>query len=142
MTTVLWIFGKCLQSAKLAGPWSPRSRGPNARSGLAQDTLAKIVHRTGRRRWHAEPCVLEVRTGGQWHNLVVRAERLRLLEGQLEGIWDDPANFVNLFIAELVLRLDQLADGWVLESDEADGVLGDTPGDLVELAAWPRRWSQ
>ena len=99
-----------------------------------QDTLAKIVYQTGRRRWHAEPCVLDVRTGGRWHNLVVRAERLRLLEEQLEGIWDDPANFVNLFVAELVLLLDQLADGWVLESDEPYGVLGATSGDLVKLA--------
>ena len=99
-----------------------------------QDTLAKIVYQTGRRHWRAEPCVLEVRTGGRWHNLEVRAEGLRLLEEQLEGIWDDPTNFVKLLVTELVLLLDQLADGWVLESDEAYGVLGATSGDLVKLA--------
>ena len=92
-----------------------------------QDTIAKIVHQTGRRRWHAEPCVLEVRTGGRWHNLEVCAQGLRLLEEQLEGVWDDPTNLVKLFVTELELLLDQLADGWVLESDEADGVLGATP---------------
>ena len=99
-----------------------------------QDTLAKIVHQAGRRRWHAEPCVLEVRTGGRWRNLVVRAERLRLLEEQLECVWDDAANFVKLFVTELELLLDQHADGWVLACDEADGVLGATPGDLVAPA--------
>ena len=127
MTKVLWISGTRLKSAKLARHWTPRNRDPNTKSGLVQDTLAKIVYQTGRRRWHAEACALEVRTGGRWHNLVVRAERLRLLEEQLEGIWDDPANFVKLFVTELVLLLDQLADGWVLESVEAYGVLGATP---------------
>ena len=130
MTKVLWIWGTCLKSAKLAGHWRPRNRYPNTRSGLVQDTIAKIVHQTGRRHWHTEPCVLEVCSGRRRHSLEVRAQRQRLLE----FIWDDPANFVNLFIAELVLFLDQLADGWVLESDEADVVLGATPCDLVKLA--------
>ena len=134
VTKVLWIFGKCLQSAKLAGHWSPRNRGPNTRSGLVQHTLAKIVHRTGRRHWHAEPCVLEVRTGGRWRNLVVRAERLGLLEEQLECIWDDATDLVKLLVTELELLLGQLADGWVLVCDEADGVLGAGPMDLVVLS--------
>ena len=99
-----------------------------------QDTIAKIVHQTGRRHWHTEPCVLEVCSGRRRHSLEVRAERQRRLDEHLEFIWDDPANFVNLLIAELVLILDQLANGWVLESDKPNVVLGATTCDVVELA--------